>query len=81
MTILLCSAHGYDSMLIGGSNRILPMANFPWGPGLAGADLDNPATKFRIKAVPEVYTVFDDLSYEISKLNLKVPQTPPPKKK
>ena len=39
---------------------------------LAGADLDNPATKFKIRAVPEVYKVFDDLSYEISKLKLKV---------
>jgi hypothetical protein len=38
---------------------------------LAGADLDNPEPRFRINAVPEVYKIFDDLSYDLSRLQLK----------
>ena len=38
---------------------------------LAGADLDNPEPRFRISAVPEVYKVFDDLAYDLSRLQLK----------
>ena len=38
---------------------------------IAGGDYDNQNQIFRVKSVPEVYTLFDDLSYEISKLELK----------
>jgi hypothetical protein len=38
---------------------------------LAGGDLDNSNSRFKINAVPEVYKLFDDLSYDLSRLQLK----------
>eukprot|EP00038_Savillea_parva_P026507 m.54728 g.54728 ORF g.54728 m.54728 type:complete len:415 (+) comp7553_c0_seq1:233-1477(+) len=38
---------------------------------LAGADADDKDVRFKITAVPEVYKLFDDLSYDLSRLQLK----------
>eukprot|EP00035_Acanthoeca_spectabilis_P008875 m.159523 g.159523 ORF g.159523 m.159523 type:complete len:408 (+) comp14531_c1_seq4:1266-2489(+) len=38
---------------------------------LSGGDMDNSQIRFKINAVPEVYKLFDDLSYDLSRLQLK----------
>ena len=37
----------------------------------AGGDASNDQTEYHLVNVPEVWTLFDDLSYDLSKLNLK----------
>lgn len=38
---------------------------------MAGGDKSNPDTLFTVHGVPEAYAIFDDLSYDLSSMNLK----------